>query len=110
MLQVLETTLVGALTGSATAVYFVIIGLAGYSQVLTAIGQIIPLVGAVIALRIAGDAIAVARLVNVPSSLQAARGPNDDRAFRGTASAGTAPQASRDAPVSGSSGSSEDQN
>jgi predicted PurR-regulated permease PerM len=77
MLQVLETTLVGALTGSATALYFGVVGLIGFSNTLTAIGNFIPLIGAVIVIRIAGDAISVARSVRVPSTLQASRDPRE---------------------------------
>jgi hypothetical protein len=73
MLQVLETTLVGALTASGAAVYYGVVSLIGFSEALSAGGQAIPLIGAVIVIRIASDAISVARSVDVPSSLQASR-------------------------------------
>jgi hypothetical protein len=73
MLQVLETTLVGALTGAAAALFFGVVSLFESSPWLSSVGQAIPLIGAIIVLRIAGDAISVARTVDVPSSLQASR-------------------------------------
>lgn len=74
ILQILETTLVGALAASGTAVYFGVIALIGFTDPLSAAGQIIPLLGAVIIIRIASDAISVARFIRkTPSTLQTSR-------------------------------------
>lgn len=68
VLQVLETTLIGALTGIASGVFFGASDLVSaniqdqwWQKGLVVAGQIIAVIGGLLVLRIAGDAISIAR-------------------------------------------------
>jgi hypothetical protein len=66
VLQVLETTLVGALTGIASGILFGASDLVNvedqwWQRGLVVAGQIVAVVGGLLVLRIAGDAISIAR-------------------------------------------------
>jgi hypothetical protein len=66
VLQILETTLIGAITGIASGVMFGAGNLVPYQdqvvqRVLVTSGQVIAVIGGVLVLRIAGDAISIAR-------------------------------------------------
>lgn len=66
VLQILETTLIGAITAIASGVMFGAGNLVPYrdqvvQRVLVTTGQVIAIIGGVLILRIAGDAISIAR-------------------------------------------------
>jgi hypothetical protein len=68
VLQILETTLIGALTGIASGILFGASDLVSaniqdqwWQRGLVAAGQIVAIVGGLLVLRIAGDAISIAR-------------------------------------------------
>jgi hypothetical protein len=63
VLQIFETTLIGALVSIVTGLFYGVQPLLNYPRWMQPFGQIAPIVGAILILRIASDAITVARSV-----------------------------------------------
>lgn len=64
VLQVLETTLVIAITAITSSVVFAAADLLGLGGIVITAAWLVAITGAVLVLRIAGDAIAIARAVH----------------------------------------------